>query len=91
MGKVDFFEVSKRCGAFSEETCRFYFKQLLSALQHCHRQKVAHADIKLENVIFDNTGNLKLIDFGLSHKIKHTDRGRYPKLLGTVSYMAPEV
>ena len=71
MGKIDLFEISKKCGCFSEESCRFFFRQLLSGLNHCHKRKVAHGDLKLENVIFDLAGNMKLIDFGLSHTIKN--------------------
>jgi len=69
VGKIDLFGVITKCGSFSEPTCRYYFKKLLSALNHCHENNIAHCDIKLENIIFDRCGNIKLIDFGLSHKI----------------------
>merc|ERR1712176_69907 len=70
MGKVDLFKVLQQCNTFTEQVSRYYYKQLLDALTHCHMQGVAHCDLKLENIIFDNSGNMKLIDFGLAHGIK---------------------
>ena len=90
-GKVDLFSLIQKCESFSEKTCRYFFKQLLSGLEHCHKQNVAHCDLKLENIIFDNLGKIKLIDFGLSHAIQNKGFGAYRKLLGTYGYMAPEI
>lgn len=55
----------------SEMTTRFMFRQLLASLRHCHAQNVAHRDVKLSNVIVDNTVSnqppkVMLCDFGLS-------------------------
>jgi len=91
MGKVDLYTVVEKIDHFSEETSRFFFKQILSALHHCHQHKFAHCDLKLENIIFDNQGNTKLIDFGLAHHVKHLGVAKYSHLLGTYGYMAPEV
>jgi len=41
--------------------------------------------------VFGPKGNLKLIDFGLSHEIQGEGVGNYKKMLGTYGYMAPEV
>merc|ERR1712066_1209270 len=91
MGKVDLFKVLQQCNTFTEQVSRYYYKQLLDALTHCHQQGVAHCDLKLENIIFDNSGNMKLIDFGLAHGIKSPGTNEYRKCLGTYGYMAPEV
>ncbi len=37
----------------SERICRFYFKQLLSAIHHMHTNGIAHRDLKLENILLD--------------------------------------
>jgi 5'-AMP-activated protein kinase catalytic alpha subunit len=49
-----------------EDTKRKYFQQLISAVEFCHSKGVYHRDLKLEHVLVDENGNVKVIDFGLS-------------------------
>ena len=44
----------------------------MSALNYLHSKCIAHRDIKLENVMLDTKGNVKLIDFGFSTQIPNT-------------------
>ncbi|CBZ54829.1 unnamed protein product [Neospora caninum Liverpool] len=53
------------CGQFSEETTKFYIAQLILAVHTVHRLGYLHRDIKPCNIVLDNKGNLKLLDFGL--------------------------
>ncbi|KAJ1785742.1 Serine/threonine protein kinase [Coemansia sp. RSA 2399] len=66
---------------------RRLFLQLVSALQHCHKQGVYHRDIKPENVLVTRDGlNVKLIDFGLS-----TNEPWCREIgCGSAYYMSPE-
>ena len=50
-------------GPFPQATARNYFAQILGGLRHMHRLGVAHRDIKLENVMFNQQGVLRLIDY----------------------------
>jgi serine/threonine protein kinase len=50
----------------SESTCQLFFGQLIEAIAYLEEQKIVHRDIKLENILIDNTGHLKLADFGLA-------------------------
>jgi serine/threonine protein kinase len=50
-----------------EEKARFYFRQLMEGVQYCRTQNIVHGDIKLENILVNKRGQLKLIDFGFAH------------------------
>ncbi|KAL4421368.1 hypothetical protein ABPG75_010659 [Micractinium tetrahymenae] len=65
------------------------FQQLLHALQFCHRKDVVHRDIKLENILIDSAGHMKLIDFGLCGYYVAGKRLRCH--CGSPSYAAPEI
>ncbi len=56
----------------NEVEARKIFSQLMSALNYLHTKSIAHRDIKLENVMLDHWGNVKLIDFGFSTQIPNT-------------------
>ena len=63
-------------------------KQLLLAINHMHQQGIAHRDIKLDNILMDEEGRVKLIDFGFAlytHDKKLSDH------IGTPLYKAPEI
>lgn len=85
-----FAKVSK--GRFSEDLSRRYFQQLISAVGYCHSRGVFHRDLKPENLLVDETGNLKVSDFGLSavrDQVRHD--GMLHTLCGTPAYVAPEI
>ena len=48
----------------------FSFKQLIEAWIYCHKKGVVHRDIKLDNILLDHKGTLKLWDFGVSRAVK---------------------
>jgi serine/threonine protein kinase len=72
--------------------CRTLFKQLIAAIKYLDEVKVAHRDIKMENILFDNHFNLKLSDFGLA---KSSEGENNLEVLhsnvGTKAYKAPEI
>lgn len=53
-------------GAFSEGEAKCLFKQLLSAVSYLHSKWILHRDLKLSNLLYSNSGHLKLCDFGLA-------------------------
>lgn len=65
-------------------------KQLISAVQYLHDNNVVHRDIKLENILIDSKGNIKLTDFGLCG-IKKDKYDMFDQRLGTIRYSAPEL
>ena len=74
----------------SEKVVRNIFYQLCDAVRTCHKHKIAHLDIKPENILLDAKGTVVLCDFGHSVKFrKGTPVVLEP--LGTPIYRAPEV
>ncbi|KAJ6822790.1 serine/threonine-protein kinase Aurora-3 [Iris pallida] len=77
----------KRLGHFDERRSATYVASLARALVYCHEKKVIHRDIKLENLLLDIEGQLKIVDFGWavqSSAKRHT-------MCGTIDYLAPEM
>lgn len=54
----------------AEDVAKFFFRQLIESLAYCHKKGVVHRDIKLDNILLDHHGRLKLCDFGVSRVIK---------------------
>jgi serine/threonine protein kinase len=65
-------------------------EKLVRALIHCHSSNITHKDIKPDNIMYDESGNVKLIDFGLSQQTKSTDE-KMDTIAGTPYFIAPEV
>ncbi|OHS98440.1 CAMK family protein kinase [Tritrichomonas foetus] len=78
-------------GELIESHARHYFCQLISVLEYLHEQKkVAHRDLKAENVLLDKNYNIRLIDFGLSNY--YTDENPYlATACGSPAYACPEM
>nr|XP_043625717.1 CBL-interacting serine/threonine-protein kinase 20 [Erigeron canadensis] len=79
-------------GRLKEEVARKYFQQLVAAVDFCHSRGVYHRDLKPENLLLDESGDLKVSDFGLSALVdsKRND-GLLHTTCGTPAYVAPEV
>jgi serine/threonine protein kinase len=71
-----------------KEKCLRLFKQIAEGIRYLHERGLSHGDIKPENVILDDQGNAKLIDFGF---VKDTMFGDDEEKSGTFIYAAPEL
>ena len=66
------------------------YKQLMFAVNYMHQQGIAHRDIKLENVLVNGHGQIKLADFGTSVFTVGPDREDCRGVVGTDHSIPPE-
>ncbi|XP_071055896.1 RAC serine/threonine-protein kinase-like [Onthophagus taurus] len=84
-----FFHLSRE-RIFSEDRTRFYGAEIISALGYLHSIGIIYRDLKLENLLLDKDGHIKIADFGLCKE--DITYGRTTKTFcGTPEYLAPEV
>ena len=62
----ELFDLLAKEKKFGEVKARHFFKQLVDGIMCCHGKGIVHRDIKLENLLLDANGDLKISDFGLS-------------------------
>lgn len=80
------FQEQKR---FDEETVKFYAAQIILAIGELHKKGIMHRDLKLENILVDRTGYLKIIDYGLAKILGDGELAM--SYCGTPEYLAPEM
>eukprot|EP00794_Sanderia_malayensis_P017666 gene17666-19427_t len=84
-----FFHLSRE-RVFSEERSRFYGAEITCALKYIHERNIVYRDLKLENLLLDREGHIKITDFGLCKEdISFGDTTK--TFCGTPEYLAPEV
>jgi len=59
------------------------------AIGYLHSKGIAHRDLKLENILVDQQGYIKIIDYGLAKMLKEDDSSF--SFCGTPEYLAPEM
>nr|XP_012304788.1 uncharacterized serine/threonine-protein kinase SgK494 isoform X4 [Aotus nancymaae] len=86
---TDLYSLWSAVGCFPEDSIRLFAAELVLVLCYLHDLGIMHRDVKMENILLDERGHLKLTDFGLS---RHLPQGaRAYTICGTLQYMAPEV
>ncbi|MGM0546115.1 MAG: protein kinase domain-containing protein [Bacteroidota bacterium] len=69
------------------------FKQVLDAIQHAHENLIIHRDLKPDNILVDDNGNVKILDFGISKLLEDDNElslTRTGSRILTPKYAAPE-
>eukprot|EP00811_Abedinium_folium_P033877 NODE_6809_length_1636_cov_11.925116.p1 GENE.NODE_6809_length_1636_cov_11.925116~~NODE_6809_length_1636_cov_11.925116.p1 ORF type:complete len:278 (+),score=67.89 NODE_6809_length_1636_cov_11.925116:741-1574(+) len=75
----------------SRSQTQFYGGSLVLVLEELSDRNIAYRDLKPENVMLDQQGYIKLIDFGIAKKLAVKKTTRTFTMIGTPHYMAPEV
>ncbi|XP_038142221.1 cyclin-dependent kinase 16-like isoform X4 [Cyprinodon tularosa] len=79
------------CGSImSIHNVKIFLFQLLRGLAYCHRRKVLHRDLKPQNLLINEKGELKLADFGLA-RAKSVPTKTYSNEVVTLWYRPPDV
>ncbi|XP_042044968.1 SNF1-related protein kinase catalytic subunit alpha KIN10-like [Salvia splendens] len=89
MVQGELFDHISRKGRLPEDEARQYFQQIIAGVEHCHSKNVVHRDLKLENLLLDGQGNVKIADFGLSNIMR--DGNLLRTTCGSTNYIAPEI
>lgn len=71
----------------SRPQVQFYGYEILNALEFLHSQNIVYRDLKPENVMLTDQGQVKMVDFGFAKIIKEFTYTN----CGTLAYIAPEV
>uniref|UniRef100_A0A7S4G044 Protein kinase domain-containing protein n=1 Tax=Eutreptiella gymnastica TaxID=73025 RepID=A0A7S4G044_9EUGL len=83
-------KVIKTFGPLQYVTAVAYTRQIIDGLVYLHTNNVIHRDIKCDNVLLDNNGEVKLTDFGCAKELAR-DRPEAKTVVGTPNFIAPEV
>lgn len=87
-------------GSVKETQARRFARSIASSLDYCHRNSIVHRDLKIENILIADGGDIKIIDFGLSNLFRRDDLLKTfcgslyfaaPELLNALPYVGPEV
>ena len=76
-------------------TCLELLAKICDAVQHAHEKGVVHRDLKPGNILVEESGQPKVVDFGVAHVtgadlLSTAGRTRTGQLVGTLNYMSPE-
>ncbi|CAD8207519.1 unnamed protein product [Paramecium pentaurelia] len=73
-----------------EQAAKLYIAEILTALEHLHKNDIIYRDLKPENIVIDTQGHAMLTDFGLSKEGVRDNYGA-KSFCGSMAYLAPEM
>ena len=83
-------KLKQKKSPFTEKEILNYLTQICLALNHIHKKKIIHRDLKSGNIFLTKSGLVKLGDFGISKGFKNTWE-KAKTMVGTPYYLSPEI
>ena len=90
MPNKDLFYYIKENRGLNEREAQSIFKKIVESVNQCHKQRICHRDLKLENILLDEYNNPILCDFGFASLIEEKDV-KLSEIVGTEHYCPPEI
>lgn len=85
----DLLKYTKANEQLTENDAKYMFYQITMGLRYIHQQDIIHRDIKLDNILVDESNRCKICDFGVSKRIDPNEL--IMDQCGTPAYIAPEI
>jgi len=85
----DLWAVMQKCGAFSDDSAKFYSACVIEGLKYLENRGIFYRDMKPENLLLDEAGYVKIADLGFSKFIRKDEKSF--TVVGTAEYLAPEM
>lgn len=86
----DLFALLNSKKRLKENVVKFYLAELVVALEELHSRNIVYRDLKPENILIQESGHIKLADFGLCKQLRYQSDKTYT-ICGTCEYQAPEI
>lgn len=80
--------IKKKNGLIVESKAYPLLKEILDAFEYAHSKGIVHQDIKPSNIIIQDDGHIKIMDFGIARIISESQHNG--NVMGTPEYMSPE-
>ena len=82
--------LNERGGKLTSRETVHFISQILKALEHAHANGVVHRDIKPQNIMLLDNGQLRMMDFGIARISRAENQLLNGKTMGSVHYISPE-
>ncbi len=82
--------LNERGGRLTSRETVHFISQILQALDHAHRNGVVHRDVKPQNIMLLDNGQLRMMDFGIARISRAENQLISGKAMGSVHYISPE-